>query len=96
MVGIERDQLLRLRAEMKLPGEAQLEFQITPDQTGPVRLAMTASFRPRGLAGLAYWYAVLPLHHFVFSRMLRGIKSHAERDALPPATQPVAPTAPGV
>ncbi|CAN0359543.1 unnamed protein product [Ectocarpus sp. 4 AP-2014] len=39
---------------------------------------MTARYWPRGLLGLAYWYAVVPLHHFVFGGMLRGIKRAAE------------------
>lgn len=79
VVGIERGRLLRLRAEMKLPGDAQLEFRLEPlGEANRTRLFMTASFRPRGLFGLGYWYAVLPLHHFVFGGMLRGIKSSAE------------------
>lgn len=68
---------LRLRAEMWLPGEAELEFQV--EARGEfTHLAMTARFRPRGLLGIAYWYAVLPLHGFVFPVMLRGIKSNVE------------------
>lgn len=71
---------LRLTAEMKLPGQATLEFTIepaeaaTPAITSPqTTLIQTARFRPAGLLGLLYWYAVLPLHHLVFSGMLRGI-----------------------
>lgn len=79
VVGIERGRLLRLRAEMKLPGEAQLEFTLEPlESTCKTRLLMTASYRPRGLFGLAYWYAVAPLHWFVFGGMLRGIRASAE------------------
>ena len=82
VVGIDRDRSLALRAEMKLPGEAQLDFQIEPvepDRQPPItRLVMTARFRPRGLAGLLYWYAVVPLHEFVFGGMLRGISKTAE------------------
>ncbi|TWT76117.1 3 beta-hydroxysteroid dehydrogenase/Delta 5--_4-isomerase [Posidoniimonas polymericola] len=82
VVGIERGRLLRLRAEMKLPGDAQLEFRLEPtDAPARTRLFMAASFRPRGLFGLFYWYAVLPLHHFVFGGMLQGIKSSAESAA---------------
>jgi uncharacterized protein YbjT (DUF2867 family) len=68
---------LGLRAEMKLPGEAALEFDVTP-VGGAARLRQTALFSPRGLAGLAYWFAVKPFHGFVFERMLRGIKAEAE------------------
>ena len=82
VVGIDRDRFLSLRAEMKLPGEAQLDFKIEPidpNREPPItRLVMTARFRPRGLAGLLYWYAVIPLHEFVFGGMLRGIRKTAE------------------
>lgn len=70
---------LELRAEMKLPGEAQLAFRVEPsDEPGRSRLYQTARFVPRGLGGLAYWYAVLPLHSMVFRGMLDGIRRAAE------------------
>jgi uncharacterized protein YndB with AHSA1/START domain len=72
VTGLERGRRLSLRAEMKLPGEALLEFDVAPEGSG-TRLTQTARFLPRGLAGLAYWYAVLPVHGFVFDRMIRGI-----------------------
>ena len=82
VVGIDRDRSLSLRAEMKLPGEAQLDFQIEPlaeSAERPLsRLVMTARFRPLGLVGLLYWYAVVPLHELVFGGMLRGIRKTAE------------------
>ncbi|MFM8577987.1 MAG: SDR family oxidoreductase [Planctomycetaceae bacterium] len=82
VVGIDRDRSLSLRAEMKLPGEAQLDFAIeeleTRAESPLTRLSMTARFRPRGLLGLLYWYAVLPLHAIVFGGMLRGIQKTAE------------------
>jgi hypothetical protein len=80
VTGIERDRRLALRAEMKLPGEALLEFTIEPHAQG-ARLVQTARFRPRGLAGLAYWYGVLPLHAVVFDGMLKGIRDEARRRA---------------
>lgn len=76
VTGIEKGRRLSLRAEMKLPGEALLEFTLAPEGTG-TQLTQTARFRPRGLLGLAYWYAVLPLHAVVFAGMLRGISSAA-------------------
>jgi Protein of unknown function (DUF2867) len=66
---------------MRLPGEALLEFTIEPlPEPGPVRsrLVQTARFLPRGLLGVAYWYAVLPLHAAVFRGMLAGIRDAAE------------------
>jgi uncharacterized protein YbjT (DUF2867 family) len=78
VVVIERDQNLTLRAEMKLPGEARIEFQMVPNGQRECTLRQLATFRPRGLLGLLYWYAVLPFHYFVFQGMLMGI----EREAL--------------
>ncbi|MGE3163562.1 MAG: SDR family oxidoreductase [Planctomycetota bacterium] len=77
---------LALRAEMKLPGEALLQFDVESDPSRPreCRLVQTARFRPRGLFGLVYWYAVLPLHGYVFRGMLDGIRRAAE--ATEPAT----------
>jgi len=69
---IEPDHLLRLVAEMRLPGRASLEFEVTGDSTGSF-IRQTASFDPLGLFGRAYWYSVLPFHYFVFNGMLLGI-----------------------
>jgi hypothetical protein len=68
---------------MKLPGEATLTFRIrpAPGLVGASTLTQTARFKPRGLLGLAYWFAVLPLHGFVFRGMLGGIRRAAERAA---------------
>jgi len=68
----EPDRLLRLSAEMKLPGRAWLEFEVVP-RDGGATIRQTALFDPAGLLGLAYWYALYPLHALVFSGMLRGI-----------------------
>jgi len=84
VIGIERERRLTLLAEMKLPGEAVLEFRIDPNDEG-CTLTQTALFRPRGLLGLAYWYAVLPLHGIVFSGMLNGIRRAAEQPEAAPA-----------
>jgi uncharacterized protein YbjT (DUF2867 family) len=78
VVGLERDRSLSLRAEMRLPGEAKLNFEMRPSGGGHTHLVMTALFRPRGLFGILYWYAVLPLHGIVFGGMLRGIRKTAE------------------
>jgi uncharacterized protein YbjT (DUF2867 family) len=71
---------LRLAAEMKLPGRAWLEFEVEPENGG-TRIRQTAEFDPVGLAGLAYWYGIYPLHQLVFRGMLRGIARAAERRA---------------
>lgn len=82
VVGLEPPHLLRLRAEMKLPGEAVLEFRIEPRGAGACALTQEARFRPRGLLGLLYWYAVLPFHALVFQGMLDALRREAERGAL--------------
>ncbi len=71
------DQLLRLAAEMKLPGRAWLEFEVTPDEEGGSAIRQTAIFDPRGLAGRLYWYALFPVHALIFRGMLRRIASLA-------------------
>lgn len=85
VIGLERPTSLNLLAEMKLPGVATLNFDLEetneqqPDDEPSTRLTMAARFRPRGIVGLLYWYAVLPLHNIVFGGMLRGIRRYAER-----------------
>jgi len=80
VTGVDPGRRLSLRAEMRLPGEALLEFVVAPmpDRAGRSRLVQTARFAPRGLLGIAYWYAVLPFHGLVFGRMLKGIRRAAE------------------
>lgn len=73
----EPDHLLRLAAEMKLPGRAWLEFEVNGDEhTSTIR--QTAIFDPAGLFGLAYWYALYPLHGLIFGGMLRALAKAAE------------------
>lgn len=63
---------LRLSAEMKLPGRAWLEFEVTGNEQGST-VRQTAIFDPVGLSGLLYWYGIYPLHQFVFAGMLRNL-----------------------
>jgi uncharacterized protein YbjT (DUF2867 family) len=74
----DRPRRLRLAAEMKMPGRGWLEFEVVP-RDGDVTIHQTAVFDPRGLGGLAYWYAIWPLHELVFRRMLAGIVRQAVR-----------------
>jgi hypothetical protein len=84
---IEPGRLLRLRAEMKVPGRAWLEFEVSPGPGGTTStIRQTAIFDPVGLLGLAYWYGVFPVHRLVFVGMLRGIARAAERRPAPPMT----------
>jgi len=76
---IEPNRLLRLRAEMKSPGPAWLEYRAEPQGDGKARLIQTAFFIPKGLFGLLYWYVLYPLHAVVFSGMVDAIAKQAER-----------------
>ena len=75
---VEPGRAVRLRAEMKVPGSAMLEFKALPRAEGGTLLVQTASFDPRGLAGLLYWYALYPIHQRIFSGMAKAIVSRAE------------------
>ena len=68
---------LLLFAEMKLPGEAWLEFKLEEGKNG-YELKQSAVFRPLGLAGRLYWYAVMPFHYFVFNGMINRLVKRAD------------------
>jgi uncharacterized protein YbjT (DUF2867 family) len=74
----EPERLLRLRAEMKLPGQGWLEFAAEPASGDRTRFTQTAFFEPRGLFGLLYWYAILPFHSLIFGGMASRIVLQAE------------------
>ncbi len=76
---IRRPELLRLRAEMKVPGRAWLQFEVEPDGTGS-RLIQTAFFEPKGVPGLAYWYVLYPAHMVIFRGMVRELAHRAADD----------------
>ena len=77
----EQDALLRLAAEMKAPGRAWLQFEVRPTGDGASEITQTAVFEPNGLFGLAYWYALWPMHGFIFGGMLRTIAAAGARAA---------------
>ncbi len=70
---VEKNHRLVLLAEMKLPGEALLEFRLLRVADNVTELTAHSRFLPRGLGGLAYWYATYPLHQMVFSGLLEGL-----------------------
>jgi uncharacterized protein YbjT (DUF2867 family)/uncharacterized protein YndB with AHSA1/START domain len=87
---VEPGRAMRLRAEMKVPGRAWLVFECEPCEAGPggaagefSRLRQTAVFEPLGLAGLLYWYALYPIHQFVFSGLIAAIARRAEARGRP-------------
>src|SRR5208283_604812 len=75
---IEPGHRLRLAAEMRLPGRAWLEFEVTPEDQGSM-IRQTAIFDPVGFGGLAYWYVLYAVHWLVFAGMLRDLVRVAER-----------------
>jgi uncharacterized protein YbjT (DUF2867 family) len=74
---IEPGRLLRLVAEMKLPGRAWLQFEVQPLDGEHSEIRQTALFDPKGLLGLAYWYGLYPIHAWIFQGMLRAIVTRA-------------------
>ncbi len=78
---VEPGRMLRLRAEMKVPGRAWLQFEVTGDEDHSV-IRQTAIFEAHGVGGLLYWYALYPIHRMIFKGMLRGIAAYA-----PPAVR---------
>jgi hypothetical protein len=75
---VEPGKLIRLRAEMKVPGPAWLQFETQAQPDGGTLLVQTAFFEPHGLAGLAYWYLLYPVHQLVFTGMARAIARRAK------------------
>jgi uncharacterized protein YbjT (DUF2867 family) len=88
---VEPGHLLRLRAEMKIPGVAWLQFHAEPTNDGHTHLVQEALFAPKGLFGLLYWYGLYPIHRLIFSGMIRELASRAER-----LTGPLMPPTPYV
>jgi uncharacterized protein YbjT (DUF2867 family) len=74
---VEPGRLLRLRAEMKVPGKAWLEWKIIPREAEQALLSQTAFFAPKGLMGWLYWYALYPIHGLIFSGLIDQIARRA-------------------
>jgi uncharacterized protein YbjT (DUF2867 family) len=79
------DRLIRLRAEMKVPGLAWLQFEINPQTLQRNLLIQTAYFEPKGVPGLVYWYVLYPIHGWMFSKLISKIAGRAEEAELHPA-----------
>jgi uncharacterized protein YbjT (DUF2867 family)/uncharacterized protein YndB with AHSA1/START domain len=88
VVELEPPRRLTLRAEMRVPGVAILDFELTSPEghADRTRLVQTARFRPRGLLGLLYWWAVVPFHKPVFDGLINGIRAAALASAPPDTT----------
>ena len=86
---IEPGRLMRLRAEMRVPGRAWLQFKAEPLTAHQTQLIQTAYFAPKGLLGLLYWYLLYPLHGYIFSRLIGKLAERAQTRTLQAApTEP--------
>lgn len=85
---VEADRRLLLRAEMKLPGKAWLQFEAFPYGEGQTRLVQTAFFAPKGLSGLAYWYLLYPIHSLIFSGLIERLKRLASNSSATAVSNP--------
>jgi uncharacterized protein YbjT (DUF2867 family) len=84
VLSLQPGQKLRLLAEMKVPGQAILEFQLDQAAPGVVEIIQSAWFVPSGLLGILYWFLVSPLHNLVFEGMLLGIARASQSEVLSP------------
>ncbi len=75
---LEPGRLLRLRAEMKVPGLAWLQFEVLPQPSRKNLVIQTAYFEPKGVPGLAYWYLLYPIHGWMFSKLIQKVVEKAE------------------
>ncbi|MCA9806650.1 MAG: SDR family oxidoreductase [Cyanobacteria bacterium HKST-UBA06] len=82
VIRVEPPERLHLKAEMKVPGEAYLQYRLRQVSPNRVALIQSAMFIPKGLLGLLYWWAVSPVHNVVFDGMLSGIAKAAPGRAL--------------
>jgi uncharacterized protein YndB with AHSA1/START domain len=79
---VEPGQLLRLRAEMKVPGRAWLEFEAQVRNGDETLLTQTAYFAPKGLLGFLYWYGLYPFHGLIFGNLIGAVARRAEQAAM--------------
>jgi uncharacterized protein YbjT (DUF2867 family) len=79
---IKPDRLLRLRAEMKMPGRGWLQFEANPMRENKIELVQTAYFAPKGLLGLLYWYGIYPLHGLIFAKLADYVARAAVKRSL--------------
>jgi hypothetical protein len=79
VLDVEAPNRLLLLSEMKAPGDALLEFQVTAMGAQRAELKLVSRFMPRGLAGFSYWYAFYPFHQWIFAGMLKAIAAQTGR-----------------
>ena len=79
---VEENKLLRMRAEMKVPGRAWLQYEVKPVEANQCLVTQTAFYEPRGLSGFLYWYALYIPHLVIFPGMLRALGKKAVQASL--------------
>jgi uncharacterized protein YbjT (DUF2867 family) len=79
VVKIIHGRMIRLKAEMKLPGEGWLQFEVTPHGEDRSQLVQTVFFAPKGLLGMIYWYLLYPIHGLIFGKMINKIAKRSEQ-----------------
>jgi uncharacterized protein YbjT (DUF2867 family) len=85
---VESPTIFRLRAEMKLPGQAWLQWE-AKEEEGKTRLIQAALFRPKGFFGWLYWYGAYPAHAFIFDALIDAIAGDAKEDGKDEAARPI-------
>ena len=93
LVADKKNKRLLLFAEMRLPGEAWLEFRIC-EEKGKDVLYQTATFRPKGVFGRLYWYSVLPFHYFIFNGMISNLVKAGQEPTKNLITEPASSVQP--
>jgi len=79
VVEIQPNRMIRLKVDMKLPGEGWVQFDAIPSEGGRTRLMQTVFFAPKGLVGFLYWYLLYPFHMVIFGKMMKEIAGRAEQ-----------------
>ncbi|MGD2206273.1 MAG: SDR family oxidoreductase [Anaerolineae bacterium] len=87
---VEPGHLMRLRAEMRVPGEAWLQFEARPVEDGKTLLVQTAFLAPKGLSGFMYWYGLYPFHGIIFGNMIGKLAERAETWSVRDTTEALA------
>ena len=97
VLAVEPSQRLLLLAEMKMPGEALMEFRLTPLASGETEVQQLSRFLPRGLGGILYWYSLFPFHQIVYRGMLEALARAVGKPILsgPARFTPALPRSPG-
>ena len=78
VVKVESNSMIRLKAEMKLPGDGWLQFEAEPVEDNLSSIVQTVFFAPKGLFGTVYWYLLHPIHRLIFAKMINKLASNAE------------------